>query len=109
MDLKLDQNTKEIVDALDIILEDLTEEQKNKLSNIGKMVRNPHNMSSNEAVKIVKELGIDIEAMQKKARRIHAAMQPPRRKRIKRNAPCPCGSNKKYKKCCWDNQEPEQK
>src|SRR5437667_12181802 len=23
------------------------------------------------------------------------------RKKISRNAPCPCGSGKKYKKCCW--------
>ena len=23
------------------------------------------------------------------------------RKRISRNAPCPCGSGKKYKKCCY--------
>ena len=23
------------------------------------------------------------------------------RKRVGRNQPCPCGSNKKYKKCCW--------
>ena len=23
-------------------------------------------------------------------------------KKISRNAPCPCGSGKKYKKCCWD-------
>ena len=24
------------------------------------------------------------------------------RQRISRNAPCPCGSGKKYKHCCWD-------
>jgi hypothetical protein len=24
------------------------------------------------------------------------------RKRVSRNAPCPCGSRKKYKNCCWD-------
>jgi SEC-C motif len=23
------------------------------------------------------------------------------RKKLSRNAPCPCGSGKKYKKCCW--------
>jgi len=23
------------------------------------------------------------------------------RKKVSRNAPCPCGSGKKYKKCCW--------
>ena len=26
--------------------------------------------------------------------------------KIERNAPCPCGSGKKYKKCCW-NKKPE--
>jgi hypothetical protein len=24
------------------------------------------------------------------------------RKKVSRNAPCPCGSGKKYKHCCWD-------
>ena len=24
------------------------------------------------------------------------------RKKLSRNAPCPCGSGKKYKACCWD-------
>ena len=24
-----------------------------------------------------------------------------KRKKIGRNDPCPCGSGKKYKKCCW--------
>jgi hypothetical protein len=23
-------------------------------------------------------------------------------KKLSRNAPCPCGSGKKYKACCWD-------
>lgn len=26
---------------------------------------------------------------------------PAQRVKIGRNAPCPCGSGKKYKKCCW--------
>ncbi|MDR2090324.1 MAG: SEC-C domain-containing protein [Clostridiales bacterium] len=26
--------------------------------------------------------------------------EPPREERIGRNDPCPCGSGKKYKKCC---------
>ena len=29
------------------------------------------------------------------------APQPAPRAKIGRNAPCPCGSGKKYKKCCW--------
>ena len=29
-----------------------------------------------------------------------AAKEPVRKKKIGRNDPCPCGSGKKYKKCC---------
>lgn len=29
-------------------------------------------------------------------------------KKIKRNDPCPCGSGKKYKKCCLSQQAPDQ-
>ena len=28
-------------------------------------------------------------------------MPPNRRKNSMRNQPCPCGSGKKFKKCCW--------
>ena len=28
--------------------------------------------------------------------------EPVRGKKIGRNEPCPCGSGKKYKKCCWE-------
>jgi hypothetical protein len=24
------------------------------------------------------------------------------RKKLSRNAPCPCGSGKRYEACCWD-------
>ncbi len=34
-----------------------------------------------------------------------ATAAPPEIKRIGRNAPCPCGSGKKYKKCCLPKQE----
>lgn len=29
-------------------------------------------------------------------------------KKIKRNDPCPCGSGKKFKRCCLDNQSSDQ-
>ncbi len=29
--------------------------------------------------------------------------------RIGRNDPCPCGSGKKYKKCCFSKDQPEKK
>ncbi len=31
---------------------------------------------------------------------VHVPQQPVRREKVGRNAPCPCGSGKKYKKCC---------
>src|SRR5712672_608149 len=33
---------------------------------------------------------------------IFGRSQPMARKKLSRNAPCPCGSGKKYKACCWD-------
>uniref|UniRef100_A0A6C0EJL1 Uncharacterized protein n=1 Tax=viral metagenome TaxID=1070528 RepID=A0A6C0EJL1_9ZZZZ len=97
----LDQKTKDIINSLDIMLDDLTDEQKQKLERVGRMVRNPNHMSANEAMKVVKELGIDIDEMQKKARKFRAQNMPPRQKKIPRNGPCSCGSGMKYKKCCW--------
>src|SRR5260370_30932323 len=32
----------------------------------------------------------------------NTAVQPVRKSRAGRNEPCPCGSGKKYKKCCLD-------
>ncbi|MCZ6673433.1 MAG: SEC-C metal-binding domain-containing protein [Verrucomicrobia bacterium] len=33
---------------------------------------------------------------------LHPDLQQAKSTKIKRNAPCPCGSGKKYKKCCGD-------
>lgn len=101
----MNQDAKDILNSLDILLDDLTDEQKRKLGKIGDMVRNPNNMSPNEAIKIVKELGIDIEGLQKKARRLRAESSKGRKVRIPRNDPCPCNSGKKYKKCCINKNE----
>jgi hypothetical protein len=32
---------------------------------------------------------------------VFADDRPPEKRRVGRNDPCPCGSGKKYKKCCW--------
>lgn len=32
-----------------------------------------------------------------------APMSPTMRKGYMRNQPCPCGSGKKFKRCCWDS------
>lgn len=33
----------------------------------------------------------------------HATPLQLKRKNVHRNEPCPCGSGKKFKKCCWAN------
>jgi len=50
-----------------------------------------------EALRMVPEaVGVLIE----QARKRRASGSPARREKIGRNAPCPCGSGQKYKKCC---------
>ena len=42
-------------------------------------------------------LGIDYEKLYKKEKTSRTLVKPPK---VGRNDPCPCGSGKKYKKCC---------
>jgi len=102
-DNKMEQQLKstEVLKALDIILEDLTQEQLQKLDDVAKTVSDPSKMSVKDAISIVNSLGIDIEKLQKNARRKRAYDNEKNRKpRIGANAKCPCGSGDKYKKCC---------
>ncbi|MGR9117123.1 MAG: UPF0149 family protein [Gammaproteobacteria bacterium] len=50
-----------------------------------------------EAVKIIQEFG---EHMDQRRKAELVKSRPSRSKKIGRNEPCPCGSGKKYKKCC---------
>ena len=55
--------------------------------------------SFEEAQELASEANIPIAAEDlSKVKR----MSKPRRKNWMRNKPCPCGSEKKFKKCCWN-------
>jgi uncharacterized protein YecA (UPF0149 family) len=92
---------QEVLKTLDVLLEDLSDEQKLKLLELTKNMKNPDEMSVNDAVGLINNLGIDLESLQKKARRKRAEeIQKNRKPRIGANEMCSCGSGKKYKKCC---------
>ena len=94
---------QEILKSLDLLLEDLSPEQIERLKKLSETVTNPVQMDATEAVRIVNELGIDIDALQKKARRLLAEnkkLKTAGRPKIGANEKCPCNSGKKYKKCC---------
>lgn len=89
-----------IIKSLDILREDLSEEQLQKLAKIATELKDPTKITMQDAMKIVEETGIDIEAMQRKMGRIRAEAVKNRPPKIGVNEQCPCGSGKKYKKCC---------
>ena len=90
-----------LIKSLDILLEDLTQEQISGLEKFAEKIKNPANLRPEEAIKIVNDLGIDIEALQKKAKRLRAEeRQKTKKPKIPVNDPCICGSGLKYKKCC---------
>lgn len=92
---------QEILKSMGVLLDDLTPDQVEGLKRIADKITNPENMSANQAMSIVKDLGLDIEKLQKNARRIKAEMYTKNKKpKIGANEKCPCGSDKKYKKCC---------
>lgn len=84
----------DVMEALDILPEDLTQEQMSRLKVLAEEVKDPTNMRVVEADRIIEELGIDIEKIQSKNTRKEKG------KKIGRNERCPCGSGKKWKKCC---------
>ena len=88
-----------VTKTLDLVLSDMTEEQKNKLLKLVEKIPDPEKMSPEQAIKLINDLGIDIETMQKKARKLRAQEKKP--KKNKPNDKCMCGSELKYKKCCW--------
>lgn len=93
---------QEILKSMDVLLDDLTPEQVEKLKVLSDKISDPNNMTVDQAMNIVKDLGLDIEKLQKNARRIRAETFAKNKKpKIRPNEKCPCGSDKKYKKCCF--------
>jgi len=92
---------QEILKSMDILLEDLTSEQIEGLKKFAGKISDPKNINVNQAMSIVKELGLDIKKLQKNARRVRAEIYNKNKKpKIGPNEKCPCGTGKKYKKCC---------
>jgi preprotein translocase subunit SecA len=95
------ENYKDILKCLDVFIEDLSPEQLESLKRISNRINDPNSMTVNQAMNIVNELGLDIEKLQKNARKIRAESYVKNKKpKIKVNEKCPCESGKKYKKCC---------
>ena len=93
----MDEKSSDVMEALDMILEDLTPAQLQRLKELANEIKDPTNMKAREANKIIEELGIDIEAIQKKNK---TKIQVNKKPKIGGNEKCPCNSGKKWKKCC---------
>jgi uncharacterized protein YecA (UPF0149 family) len=92
---------QEILKTLDILLEDLNEDQKIKLLQFSKTIKDPAEMSTKDALNLINTLGIDLDNLQKKARKKRVEeLEKNRKPKIGANEQCPCNSGKKYKKCC---------
>lgn len=90
---------KELLKYLDIMLADLTPLQISNLEKYASEIKDVTSITPQKAFSVVKELGLDIEKLQKNARR-HRAEQIKNKIKIGVNDLCICGSGKKYKKCC---------
>ena len=80
-----------ILKQLGISPEQLGPDKLSRIMNIVKNVRNPADISMEQSNKIMNILGVSTPGEKR---------VPKKSTRIKPNEKCPCGSNKKYKKCC---------
>jgi uncharacterized protein YecA (UPF0149 family) len=80
---------------------DLSREQIEGLHEFSQKIKNPNAMSYQQAMSIMKTLNIDMKTLQKNANSAMGGSSLLSKKpKIGVNAPCPCNSGKKYKKCC---------
>ena len=80
-----------VLKKLGINMDKLKGDKLNKLINMAKKVKNPSDISPEMAKEFSNILNINS---------IGTTSQPKKSSRIKPNSLCPCGSQKKYKKCC---------
>lgn len=92
----------EILRSLNVLLEDLTPAQMQGLQKFAEKIKDPQNMNPNQAMQIVRELGLDFKKLQKNAKRLKSQLVKKQESKPKQkpNDKCNCGSDKKYKKCC---------
>lgn len=100
-------NSNDMLKMLDILMEDLTPEQLQKLSTFAMKYKDPREINLQEAKKLIVDTGLDIEKMQKRARKKRAEdFEKNRKPKVGANELCLCGSQKKYKKCCRNVPKP---
>lgn len=88
-------NLSEIIPLLNqfgLSPEQLGPERLSKLMELSSYITDPSKLTEQKSAEILRTIGIT-GAPPKQAPKEHV-------KKIKRNELCPCGSNKKYKKCC---------
>lgn len=87
---------------------DLSKLSQEKISRINK-IRDPKSLSGSETTAFFKSLGVNmhklVKVMNDRLNNCEEGQDPDDGKmdictRVGRNDKCPCGSNKKYKKCC---------
>ena len=75
---------------------DLSPQQIEKLRSLSRS----QNINRENALKIMEDVGLDVEEIQKKIGQKRAEEVKNRVKKVGVNELCPCQSGKKYKKCC---------
>lgn len=78
--------------SLGISPEQLGPEKLEEISRLTSHISNPSDISPDLVGQIMRILGVNVGAARKTIKR--------KTKKIRCNEKCPCGSNKKYKKCC---------
>jgi uncharacterized protein YecA (UPF0149 family) len=102
MNENVSPNSEEILKMLDILLSDLTDEQKSKLEKLAETIKDPSRLTVPHIMKIVKDLKINLDDIQKKAKKAKGIQPKINTAKIRVNSMCNCGSGKKYKKCCMN-------
>ena len=87
---------------LENIMGDLTKDQIEGLQQFSQKLKNPNAMSYQQAMSMMKTLNIDMKTLHRKVNSVIGGEVSllPKKPKIGVNAPCPCNSGKKYKKCC---------
>ncbi len=86
-------NRAAMLSQLGLDMNSLTDQQKHNAQKIDLSKIRPEN-----AKEVLGKIGIDPEVFLKSMSKM---MAKPREKKIPPNEKCPCGSEKKYKKCCF--------
>ena len=68
--------------------------------------RNWTDVEEAEARRTQRELGLLKRVVMQRFTEQEYPLKPPTRVKLSRNSTCPCGSGKRYKRCCGDNQVP---